>query len=88
MRSTVRRDTDEGHEVFLRGLAAASAMGTPTRQEAARQDRKGKKRRSTREWKSPIDGEFHTNSGKGIHRPYCWGWSRVAWGSLPPLALQ
>src|ERR1700740_3003142 len=55
MRSIVRRDTGETYEEFLRGLAKASGMETPTREELARLDRKRKKRTSNKEWKSPAD---------------------------------
>ncbi len=57
MRSIVRRDTGESYEEFLRGLAKASGIGTPTREELARLDRKRKKRTSNKEWESPADGE-------------------------------
>ena len=39
MRSIVRRDTGESYEEFLRGLAKASGLKTPTREELARLDR-------------------------------------------------
>jgi transposase len=55
MRSIVRRDTGESYNQFLTGLAQASGIETPTREELARLDRKRKKRTSNREWKSPID---------------------------------
>jgi transposase len=55
MRSIVRRDTGESYEEFLRGLAKASGMETPTREDLARLDRKRKKRTSNEEWKSPAD---------------------------------
>ncbi|MFY9528264.1 MAG: transposase [Candidatus Acidiferrales bacterium] len=57
MRSIVRRDTGESYEDFLRGLAKASGMETPTREDLARLDRKRKKRTSNKEWKSPADGD-------------------------------
>ncbi len=55
MRSIVRRDTGESYEEFLRGLAKASGIETPTREDLARLDRKRKKRTSNKEWKSPVD---------------------------------
>src|SRR6201981_2289629 len=55
MRSIVRRDTGESYEEFLRGLAKASGIETPTREDLARLDRKRKKRTSNKEWKSPAD---------------------------------
>jgi transposase len=57
MRAIVRRDTGESYEEFLRGLAKASGMATPTREDLARLDRKRKKRMSNEEWKSPSDGD-------------------------------
>ena len=57
MRSIVRRDTGESYEEFLRGLAKASGIATPTREDLARLDRKRKKRTSNQEWKSPADGD-------------------------------
>ncbi|HYW39579.1 MAG TPA: hypothetical protein VE957_15820 [Terriglobales bacterium] len=55
MRSIVRRDTGASYEEFLRGLAKASGIATPTREDLARLDRKRKKRMSNKEWKSPAD---------------------------------
>src|SRR5258708_37246783 len=57
MRSIVRRDTGESYEAFLRGLAKASGIETPTREDLVRLDRKRKKRTSNKEWKSPADGD-------------------------------
>src|SRR5256712_9691917 len=57
MRSIVRRDTGESYEEFLRGLAKASGIETPTREALARLDRKRKKRTSNKEWKSPADAD-------------------------------
>ena len=55
MRSIVRRDTGESYEEFLRGLAKASGIETPTREDLVRLDRKRKKRMSNKDWKSPAD---------------------------------
>src|SRR3974377_2356642 len=55
MRSIVRRDTGESYEEFLHGLAKASGIATPTREDLVRLDRKRKKRTSNKEWKSPAD---------------------------------
>src|SRR5450755_1302004 len=55
MRSIVRRDTGESYNEFLTGLAKASGIETPTREDLARLDRKRKKRTSNKEWKSPTD---------------------------------
>jgi len=55
MRSIVRRDTSESYEEFLTGLAKASGIETPTREELAQLDRKREKRTSNKEWKSSTD---------------------------------
>ena len=55
MRSIVRRDTGASYEEFLRGLAKASGIATPTREQLTRLDRKRKKRMLNQEWKSPAD---------------------------------
>jgi transposase len=55
MRSIVRRDTGASYEEFLTGLAKASGIETPTREELARLDRKRKKRTSNKAWMSPAD---------------------------------
>jgi transposase len=55
MRSIVRRDTGASYNEFLTGLAKASGIATPTREDLIRLDRKRKKRTSNKEWKSPID---------------------------------
>src|SRR5450756_1004275 len=57
MRSIMRRDTGESYEEFLRGLAKASGIETPTREDLARLDRKRKKRTSNQEWRSPADAD-------------------------------
>ena len=55
MRSIVRRDTGESYEAFLTGLAQASGIETPTREDLARLDRKRKKKTSNKDWTSPSD---------------------------------
>ncbi|MGA2572492.1 MAG: hypothetical protein ABSF23_18440 [Terracidiphilus sp.] len=55
MRSIVRRDTGESYEEFLTGLAKASGIATPTREDLARLARKRKKRTSNKDWMSPTD---------------------------------
>ena len=53
--ASVRRDSGEGYEEFLKGLAQASGVETPTRQELVKLDRKRKKKGSNQEWKHPHD---------------------------------
>src|SRR5260370_719966 len=66
MRSIVRRDTGESYEEFLRGLAKASGVGTPTRADLAGVGRKRKKRTSDKGGKSPGGGEARVaKSGAG-----------------------
>ena len=56
MRSIVRRDTGEDYEVFVKRLAEASGVETPTRADLARFDRKRKpKKTSNKEWMNPHD---------------------------------
>ncbi len=55
MRSIVRRDTGEGYQAFLTGLAKASGIETPTRDDLARLDRKRTKKTSNTDWTSPSD---------------------------------
>jgi len=55
MRSIVRRDTGESYQSFLTGLAKASGIDTPTREDLARLDRKRKKKTSNKDWTSPSD---------------------------------
>src|SRR5712691_4226302 len=55
MRSIVRRDTAESYQEFLTGLAQASGIETPTREDLARLDRKRKKKTSNKDWKHPWD---------------------------------
>jgi transposase len=60
MRSIVRRDTEESNDEFLCGLAKASGIETPPREDLVRLDRKRKKRtkgRPIKECKSPADGD-------------------------------
>src|SRR5712671_5452896 len=55
MRSIVRRDTGESYQAFLTGLAKASGIETPTRDDLARLDRKRKKKTSNKVWTNPYD---------------------------------
>ncbi|HEV2672563.1 MAG TPA: transposase, partial [Gemmatimonadales bacterium] len=55
LRSIVRRDSGESYEEFLTQLAKASGIGTPTRADLARIDRKRKKKGSNDEWTHPHD---------------------------------
>jgi len=55
MRSIVRRDTGEGYEEFLKGLAKESGIATPTREELERLDRTRKNKASNKDWMNPHD---------------------------------
>src|SRR5918994_6285273 len=55
LRSIVRRDTGESYQDFLTRLAKASGIGTPTRTDLARIDRKRKKKGSNDDWTHPHD---------------------------------
>lgn len=55
MRSIVRRDTGESYQQYLTGLAKASGIETPTRDDLARLDRRRKKKTSNKDWTNPYD---------------------------------
>jgi transposase len=55
LRSIVRRDSGESYEEFLTKLAKASGIGTSTRADLARIDRKRKKKGSNDDWTHPHD---------------------------------
>jgi transposase len=50
LRSIVRRDSGESYQEFLTNLAKASGIGTPTRADLARIDRKRKNKGSNDDW--------------------------------------
>ena len=53
LRSIVRRDTGEPYEQFLIGLAKASGIETPTREDLAKLDKQRPKKGSNEDWKNP-----------------------------------
>jgi transposase len=55
MRTIVRRDTAESYEEFLTGLAQASGIETPTRQDLATIDKTRKNKASNKDWTHPYD---------------------------------
>jgi len=55
LRSIVRRADGQSYEAFLTGLAQASGIATPTREDLARLDRKRAKKGSNAEWQHPHD---------------------------------
>jgi transposase len=55
MRAIVRRDTGKSYDEFLTGLAKASGIETPTREDLARTDRKRKNKSSNDDWTHPHD---------------------------------
>ena len=55
MRSIVRQNTGEGYEEFLKRLAQASEMETPSREDLAKLDRKRPKKGSNQDWTHPHD---------------------------------
>jgi transposase len=55
LRSIVRRDTGDSYEDFLMKLAKASGIGTPTRADLARIDRRRQKKGSNDDWTHPHD---------------------------------
>jgi len=57
MRSILRRDDGRTYEEYLKDLAKAEGTEEPTREQAARLDRKRKKKASNKDWKSPSDAD-------------------------------
>ena len=55
LRSIVRRQTGESYEEFLRGLAKASGIETPRREDLVRIDRDRKGKGSNKDWEHPHD---------------------------------
>jgi transposase len=55
MRSIVRRDSGASYQEYLKGLAKASGIKTPTKEALARLDRRRKKKSSNKDWTSPSD---------------------------------
>jgi len=55
MKSIVRRDNGQKYDEYLKGLAEAEGIENPTREQAARLDRKRKKKMSNDDWASPSD---------------------------------
>jgi transposase len=55
LRSIVRRDTKENYQDFLVGLARASGIETPTREDLARLDKKRRGKGSNDDWQHPHD---------------------------------
>ena len=65
LRSIVRRDSGEGYEEFLKGLAQASGVETPTRQELVKLDRKRKKERIQPRVETPPRSGFSHHQDEG-----------------------
>jgi hypothetical protein len=55
MRSILRRDTAETYQEFLTRFVQASGIGTPTRENLARLDKKRKKKTSNKDWTNPVE---------------------------------
>ena len=55
LRSIVRRDSGESYNEFLTGLAKASGIETPTREDLAKLDRTRKNKASNKDWENPHD---------------------------------
>jgi transposase len=64
LRSIVRRDSGESYEEFPTTLAKASGIGTPTRADLARIDRKRKKKGSNDDWTHPHDPDARVTKMK------------------------
>jgi transposase len=58
MKAIVRKDTGEGYQDYLRGLAKADGIEEPTADDLRRMDRKrAGKKTSNKDWKSSTDGD-------------------------------
>lgn len=55
MKSLVRRDTGVAYDEYLKQLAEAEGIENPTKEQAARLDRKRKKKASNDDWTNPND---------------------------------
>ena len=55
LRSIVRKDDGQSYDAFLDGLAKASGIATPTREDRAKVDKKRRKKGSNDDWKHPGD---------------------------------
>ena len=55
MKSLVRRDTGVSYDQYLKQLAEAEGIENPTKEQAARLDRKRKKKASNDDWTNPHD---------------------------------
>ena len=55
MRSIVRKDTKQNYQEFLTGLAKASGIATPTREDLVKIDKKRKNKASNDDWENPHD---------------------------------
>lgn len=55
LRSIVRKDDGQSYDAFLDGLAKASGIATPTREDRAKVDKKRKKKGSNDDWTHPGD---------------------------------
>jgi transposase len=55
MRSIVRKDTKQNYQEFLTGLAKASGIDTPTREELVKIDKSRKNKASNDDWENPHD---------------------------------
>jgi len=57
LRSIVRRDTGEGYEEYLKGLAQASGIEEPSREDLSDLDKRRKGKGSNEDWEHPHDPE-------------------------------
>jgi transposase len=55
MKSIVRKDSGQSYDEFLQGLAKASGIATPTREDLARIDKGRKNKASNEDWHNPHD---------------------------------
>ena len=69
LRSIVRRDTGEDYDDYLKGLAQAEGIETPTRQDLAKLDKKRPKKGSNDDWQHPHDPDARITKMKDGRTP-------------------
>ena len=67
-RRIVRRDTGEDYDDYLKGLAQAEGIETPTRQDLAKLDKKRPNKGSNDDWQHPHDPDARITKMKDGRR--------------------
>jgi transposase len=91
MKSLVRRDTGQSQEDYLRQLAEAEGIENPTKEQAARLDRKRKKKASNQDWTNPHDPSARITKMKDGRTELAYQAEHavdLAWGALLAVTVQ